>query len=84
MGTSASRPAAFSDAACKEWFAGLEKEKKAKVRKAVAGKSTELDLRRSKFTQIPHGVFVAFQGLTTLDLDGCESLAALPESLGQL
>ena len=69
----------FSDAACKEWFEALEDErKKAKVRKAVAGGSTELDLRNSIFTHIPHGVFAAFHGLTTLNLFNCKSLTALP------
>ena len=58
----------FSDAACADWFEALKQKGQANVQKAVAGESTELDLQKSKFTQIPHGVFVAFSGLTTLNL----------------
>ena len=50
----------------------------------VEGKSTELDLSSSKFTHIPGGVVETWKTLTTLKLNSCSSLAALPESIGQL
>ena len=68
-----------------EWFASLDKDKQQpRVRAAVAGKSTELDLSDAGITHIPGGVFSTLTVLTTLHLGGCTSLTALPESLGQL
>ena len=77
-------PPFATDAASSEWFASLDREKQERVQKVVEGKSTELDLSYSKFTHIPGGVVETWKALTWLNLDGCESLAALPESLGQL
>ena len=54
------------------------------MQKVVEGKSTELDLSYSKFTHIPGGVVATWKALTKLRLRNCSSLAALPESIGQV
>ena len=66
-----------------QWFAALRDDHKAKVIKAVTGQSNEFSLQESNITHLPHRFFNESRGLTILNL-GCESLAALPESLGQL
>ena len=57
---------------------------------AVTGVSNEFSLRdgtasqNSNITHLPHRFFNESRGLTKLYLNRCSSLAALPESLGQL
>ena len=72
------------DADSLEWFASLDRGKQERVHKVVEGKSTELDLSKSEFTHIPGGVVETWKALTELILRSCPSLAALPESIGQL
>ena len=72
-----------------QWFAALHDGHKAKAIKAVTGESNEFSLRdgtgqNSNITHLPHRLFNESRGLTSLDLCDCTSLAALPESLGQL
>ena len=75
----------FTDTDSLRWFASLdEDDRQTSVRAAVAGEIAELDLSCSRITHIPEGVFSTLTVLTTLNMDGCESLTALPESLGQL
>jgi hypothetical protein len=51
----------------------------------AAGKGTkQLHLSDQRITPIPEGVFPTLTVLTTLNLYRCDSLATLPESLGQL
>ena len=51
----------------------------------AAGKGTkQLHLSDQRITLIPEGVFPTLTVLTTLNLYRCDSLATLPESLGQL
>ena len=66
------------------WFNALDEGKKEQVRSAVAGETTSLDLSGGEFTHIPHRLFTDCRALTELNLGGCTSLAALPESIGQL
>ena len=82
---------AEQDAEWAEWFNALG-YRQADVRKALAGESTELDLEKyewfynswSTFTHIPRRLFTDCPALTILNLNGCSSLAALPDSIGQL
>ena len=74
---------AENDAEWSQWFAALRDDHKAKVIKAVTGESNELSLQNSNVTHFPHRFFNESRGLTTLKLY-CSSLAALPESLGQM
>ena len=82
--------AAENDAEWSQWFAALRDDQKAKVIKAVTGESNDFSLRdgtagqNSNITHLPHRFFNESRGLTELDLYKCTSLAALPESLGQL
>ena len=82
--------AAENDAEWSQWFAALRDDQKAKVIKAVTGESNDFSLRdgtagqNSNITHLPHHFFNESRGLTELNLECCTSLAALPESLGQL
>ena len=82
--------AAENDAEWSEWFAALRDHQKAKVIKAVTGESNDFSLRdgtagqNSNITHLPHRFFNESRGLTKLNLYKCTSLAALPESFGQL
>ena len=82
--------AAENDAEWSQWFAALRDDQKAKVIKAVTGESNDFSLRdgtagqNSNITHLPHRFFNESRGLTKLNLYKCTSLAALPESLGQL
>ena len=67
-----------------QWFAALRDDHKAKVIKAVTGQSNEFSLQESNITHFPHRFFNESRGLTILNLGDCDSLAALPGSLGQL
>ena len=73
-----------------QWFAALHDDHKAKVIKVVTGESNEFSLRdgaasqNSNITHLPHRFFNESRGLTKLNLYECSSLAALPESFGQL
>ena len=73
-----------------QWFDALHEYHKAKVIKAVTGASNEFSLRdgaasqNSNITHLPHRFFNESRGLTKLNLYRCTSLAALPESFGQL
>ena len=67
-----------------QWFDALHEYHKAKVIKAVTGQSNECSLQDSNITHLPHRFFNESRGLTKLNLHKCTSLAALPESLGQL
>ena len=81
---------AENDAEWSQWFAALHDGHKAKAIKAVTGESNEFSLRdgatgqNSNITHLPHRLFNESRGLTELNLYKCTSLAALPESLGQL
>ena len=81
---------AENDAEWSQWFAALRDDQKAKVIEAVTGESNDFSLRdgtagqNSNITHLPHRFFNESRGLTELNLVGCSSLAALPESLGQL
>ena len=81
---------AENDAEWSQWFAALHDGHKAKAIKAVTGESNEFSLRdgatgqNSNITHLPHRLFNESRGLTELNLRYCSSLAALPESLGQL
>ena len=77
-------PPFATDADSSEWFASVDRGKLERVHKVVEGKSTELDLSESEFTHIPGGVVETWKALTELILYNCTSLAALPESIGQL
>ena len=66
-----------------QWFDALHEYHKAKVIKAITGQSNECSLQEN-ITHVPHRFFNESRGLTTLNLGFCSSLAALPESLGQL
>ena len=82
--------AAENDAEWSQWFAALRDDQKAKVIKAVTGESNDFSLRdgtagqNSNITHLPHRFFNESRGLTKLNLYECTSLAALPESIGQL
>ena len=82
--------AAENDAEWSQWFAALRDDQKAKVIKAVTGESNDFSLRdgatgqNSNITHLPHRFFNESRGLTKLNLYKCTSLAALPESFGQL
>ena len=82
--------AAENDAEWSQWFAALRDDQKAKVIKAVTGESNDFSLRdgtagqNSNITHLPHRFFNESRGLTKLNLYECTSLAALPESFGQL
>ena len=76
--------AAENDAEWSQWFAALRDDQKAKVIKAVTGESNKLYLQNSNITHLPHRFFNESRGLTKLNLYKCTSLAALPESFGQL
>ena len=73
-----------------QWFAALHDGHKAKVIEAVTGESNEFTLQDgaagqySNITHLPHRFFNESRGLTELYMGNCYSLAALPESLGQL
>ena len=70
---------AEQDAEWAEWFNALSKNKQARVREALAGESTELDLSRnlsyygrpSKFTHIPRRLFTDCPALTKINLWYC-------------
>ena len=67
-----------------QWFDALHEYHKAEVIRAVTGASNEFSLEESNITHLPHRFFNESRGLTKLDLLDCSSLAALPDSLGQL
>ena len=76
--------AAENDDEWSQWFAALHDGHKAKVIEAVTSEGNTLSLQESNITHLPHRFFNESRGLTELDLYGCSSLSALPESFGQL
>ena len=64
---------------------GVSGNNQERLRVAAAEKGTkQLHLSDQRITPIPEGVFPTLTVLTTLNLYRCDSLATLPESLGQL
>ena len=82
--------AAENDIEWSQWFASLNDYERERVIKAVTGESNEFYLggvpasQNSNITHLPHRFFNESRGLTKLNLYECSSLAALPDSLGQL
>ena len=74
------------DPECAAWFAALSKHAgdQAHVREVADGKCPYLELRKSEFTKLPYGVFVACTRLTEIELAENTHITALPDSLGLL